>query len=108
MTLLQVPVFNFAPLVPESLNVTPATGAISTVTVRPRAENAHATTGFAGALTGFTLTASDAAPLPSPTPLMARRRTEYVVPFVSPVIVTGEAASPGLSAVHKPPSSEYS
>ncbi len=45
---------------------------------------------------------------PAPTLLTARRLTVYVVPFVSPGIVTGVDGSAGESAVHVVPSVDHS
>jgi len=56
--------------------------------------------------TGVTLTAFDAAP--APCSVTARNRIEYGVPFVRPVIVTGDVESSGDTADQFVPSNEYS
>ena len=62
--------------------------------------------GAPGHAVGRTPTAVDAAPVS--WLFTARRRTWYVVPLASPGMVTGLLVAAGLSAVHAPPSSEYS
>ena len=55
---------------------------------------------------GVTLTDEDA--VPAPAAFTAFSWTEYVVPFVRPVIVTGLVVSVGLNAMNDaPPSVEY-
>ena len=51
-----------------------------------------------------TVTGADATPA---IVLTARSRTLYVVPLVSPVIVTGLVVSAGDSEVHSPKLSKY-
>jgi hypothetical protein len=56
---------------------------------------------------GVTLTDDDA--VPAPAAFTAFNWTEYVVPFVKPVIVIGLVVSEGLNAVNvDPPFVEYS
>ena len=62
--------------------------------------------GADGLVRGVTDTAEEAVPLPAA--LMARSLIEYVVPFVSPLIVIGEARSSTVSLQVLPPSGEYS
>ena len=52
--------------------------------------------GVSAAAKGVTLTSVDGAP--DPRELTARRRIEYVVPFVRPEIATGVVVSVGESA----------
>ena len=48
-------------------------------------------------------------PVPAPAALTARSDTVYDVPFVNPVMITGDRVSAGLSAVQVLPESvEYS
>lgn len=57
--------------------------------------------------TGVTDTGDDA--VPAPETVTARSLTEYAVPFVRPVMVTGDVESVGDTAVQvEPPSIEYS
>jgi len=63
--------------------------------------------GASGVPNGVAETADEAVPLPSE--LTARSRTEYEVPFVRPVIVSGLFVAPGERATQvEPPSVEYS
>ena len=63
--------------------------------------------GASGVPNGVAETADEAVPLPSE--LTARSRTEYGVPFVRPVIMSGLFVAPGERATHvEPPSVEYS
>ena len=67
-------------------------------------EAAASDTGAPGTVCGTAVTGAEAAP--TPAALVARMRTEYDVPNVSPAIVNGLAPDP--VGIHAPPSSWYS
>jgi hypothetical protein len=60
--------------------------------------------GAPGSALGVPLPGAEATP--SPAALTARRRIEYVVPFVRPLIVSGDEVTPPDTHV-VPPSNEY-
>ena len=78
----------------------PATNAILTLASVAKAVATRAA-GASGAATGVTLTALEAALVP--TLLIARSLTVYVVPLVKPVMVTGDVTEAGLRVVHVDP-----
>ena len=69
--------------------------------------DAVAAAGADGTVKGFDNTASDATPLPFT--FTARIRVEYTVPFVRPVMTSGDVVTGDTEGVHVvPPSVEYS
>ncbi|CAB4616159.1 unannotated protein [freshwater metagenome] len=61
---------------------------------------AESEVGAAGSTRGVAVTATDA--VPAPNTLTGRNLIEYAVPFVRPMMDTGDVASAGLSAVQTP------